>query len=440
MRKFQYSFLTMVIIVLMFSLAACSSKETGGEKEPVKVKDPDSVAEVEDEETYDLGGRVIRIANNWDMTPEAGTEIGDLMVERWKSVEEKYNVKVEMVVVPWEEKVNQLTSTVLAGEPFADIVGLDSAQTASLVQQDYLIPLDDIIDLSASKIPDALKELGTFNDKVYMMNNQLNQSGGMYYNKTLFEQAGLPDPYELQEAGEWTWDAMLDAAKKLTNGTTYGLSMDPNLLAEYLITTNDAKILDASSAEVTIDSANAMEGLNFMAALYNEYKVVKPNEGNNWEDPRKYFSEWLVGMTQGWVWEAEGRGEIPFDWGYVFWPKGPKASDYVTVVSNSEGLVIPAGVKDPEMVYQIWEEIQTWEVAEDAVVEWFEIVLPTESAVNTATQMLEHISANYWPAYNLQDAFYDTMGNISSGAESPSQAIAKVKSVAQARVDEFIGK
>ena len=36
--------------------------------------------------------------------------------------------------------------------------------------------------------------------------SEMNESGGMFYNKTMFEQAGLPDPYELQEAGEWTWD------------------------------------------------------------------------------------------------------------------------------------------------------------------------------------------------------------------------------------------
>ena len=42
-------------------------------------------------------------------------------------------------------------------------------------------------------------------------------------------------------------------------------------------------------------------------------------------------------MTQGWIWEAEERIEVPFDWGYVHWPKGPKATDNVMPVSSHGG-------------------------------------------------------------------------------------------------------
>ena len=373
------------------------------------------------------------------MTPLGGTEIGDLKLEKWANVEEKYNVKLEFVVVTWEEKINTLTSTILAGEPFADIVGVDSTQTVPLVQQDYIYALDDLMDLESTKMSQAIRDLGTIGDKVYLFTHNSSESGGMFYNKTMFEQAGLTDPAELQESGEWTWDVMLDAAKKLTTGTNYGLSGDANLLAEYSIATNDAEILDTVTGEVVMDSPNAIEGLEFMASLYNEHKVVKPNEGDSWNDPRQYFTEGLVGMTQGWLWEAEGRLEVPFDWGYVHWPKGPKASDYVTPVPSHGGLVIPKGVEDPEIVYKIWEDLQVWEVEVEEVTEWFEHIVPNEESVNTAVQMLDTAKPNYWPAYGLSEAFYETFANIATGAESPSQAIAKVKGEAQALVDEVLG-
>ena len=446
MKKFKLSFLMMAIFILLLTACSGGQEAGGGKEEPVKddetekVEEVEEVEEVEDEVTYDLGGRVIKISNHWDMTPEGGTEIGDLAVERWKEVEEKYNVKIEFTVVTWEEKINQLTSTILAGEPMADIVGVDSNQTAALVQQDYLYALDDIVDLSEAKMTDAMKDMGIFNGKLYLFRNEMNESGGMFYNKTMFEQAGLPDPYELQEAGEWTWTAMLEAAKKLTTDKQFGLSGDPNLLAEYSIATNDAKVLDTDTGELALDSPNAMEGIEFMAALINEHKVVKPNEGSTWDDPRQYFSEGLVGMTQGWVWEAEARLDAPFDWGYVFWPKGPKASDYGTIVSSSGGMVIPKGVEDPEMVYQIWEDMQLWEFGDENVIEWFENVLPNQESVNTATEMLNKINVNYWSSYDLNDAFWETYSNIATGAESPAQAIAKVKGEAQARVDAFMSQ
>ena len=437
MKKFKVTTVFLRGFVLLMGVVGWSSGEEAATKPEEETTEETTTTE---EEAVDLGGRALKFANNWDMTPEGGTEYGDLTVEYFEKVQEKYNVSVEYVVVPFEEKVNQLTTSILAGEPFADLVSLDSTQAAQLIQQDYLIPLDDILDLNTIKMSDAQKQMYTIDGKVYMFGHQLNQSGGMYYNKTMFEQAGLPDPYELQQKGEWTWEAMLEAAKKLTTGDTYGLSADPNLLMEYLIATNDAYVLNPETYEVELDSENAMEALEFMYALYNEHKVIKPNEGNNWEDPRNYFTEGLVGMTQGWVWEAEGRADTPFEWGYVFWPKGPKADDYVTPTSSVEGFTIPVGVEDPEIVYRIWEEMQVWEMAESSVIEWFETVLPSEETIDTATQMLTKVKTDFWKAYNLEDAFYEMNDNIARGVETPAQAVAKVLEQAQARVDDFLNK
>lgn len=437
MKKFKLSTVFLLVFVLLIGLVGCSSGEEASTEPEEETTEETTTTE---EEAVDLGGRALKFANHWDMTPEGGTEYGDLTVEYFEKVQEKYNVSVEYVVVPFEEKVNQLTTSILAGEPFADLVSLDSTQAAQLIQQDYLILLDDILDLNTIKMSDAQKQMYTIDGKVYMFGHQLNQSGGMYYNKTMFEQAGLPDPYELQQKGEWTWEAMLEAAKKLTTGDTYGLSADPNLLMEYLIATNDAYVLNPETYEVELDSENAMEALEFMYALYNEHKVIKPNEGNNWEDPRNYFTEGLVGMTQGWVWEAEGRADTPFEWGYVFWPKGPKADDYVTPTSSVEGFTIPVGVEDPEIVYRIWEEMQVWEMAESSVIEWFETVLPSEETIDTATQMLTKVKTDFWKAYNLEDAFYEMNDNIARGVETPAQAVAKVLEQAQARVDDFLNK
>src|SRR6185312_4416280 len=106
----------------------------------------------------------------------------------------------------------------------ADIVGVDSTQTVPLVQQDYIYALDDLMDLETTKMSQAIRDLGTIGDKMYLFTNNSSESGGMFYNKTMFEQAGPTDPAELQESGEWTWEAMLEAAKKLTTGTNFGLS------------------------------------------------------------------------------------------------------------------------------------------------------------------------------------------------------------------------
>ena len=41
-------------------------------------------------------------------------------------------------------------------------------------------------------------------------------SNALYYNKEHFRQAGLPFPEELEKQGRWTWDALLETARRLT--------------------------------------------------------------------------------------------------------------------------------------------------------------------------------------------------------------------------------
>src|SRR5690625_270863 len=98
-------------------------------------------------------------------------------------------------------------------------------RVAALAQEELIIPYDDIIDLSQSKVPEEILETGRISTdgKVYKVDTlgAVQNGGGMFYNKTMFEQAGLEDPYELVQKGEWTWEAMLDAAKALTTGDQY---------------------------------------------------------------------------------------------------------------------------------------------------------------------------------------------------------------------------
>src|SRR5690625_1109654 len=455
MKLHRKSFLFIALTILILVLAACGGdKKTSGDNEGNNNQNNEQNEgnnegnnEVEDDgETYDLGGRTIKLNFHADMTPQEGTETGDLAVQKWKEVEEKYNVTIEWTEIPYDEKIDHLTTTVLAGEPFADLVRMDPSQAAGLAQEELILPLDDFIDMSQSKMSEPAKESGRVNPdgKVYMMDTlrSFSSGGGMFYNKTMFENAGLEDPYDLVQKGEWTWEAMLDAAKALTTGDQYGMAADPNTLTEYLILSNDTYILDTETGEVVMDNPHTIEALEFMADLYNVHNVIKTNNrSSNWEDPPVFFNEVLVGMLHGESWESsEERQEAPFEWGYVYWPIGPNATEYGALKKSGGGYTIPVGVEDPEIVYQIWEDLQIWEYERESEVSNFENIFPNQESVDIATQMLDNVKESKWKLYNLHDAFYGTFDAIMTGDESPAQAVAKVKPEAQARVDEFLGK
>lgn len=457
MKSRKWFLLFLVVTVSAFILAAC-----GGSDEPSTANDNGNNAENqtnddgneneapenEPEETYDLGGRHITINFHADLTPQEGTEIGDLQVERWREVEEKYNVTIEWTTTPYDEKFDHFTTTVLAGEPYADIVLFDDTETGRLSRlalEGLIVAYDDIIDLSQTKLSDMILEQGRIlpDGKVYAVETlgTFARGGGMFYNKTLFEQAGLEDPYDLVQRGEWTWDAMLHAAKTLTSGDQYGLALNPHTIAEYSIISNDARVLDIETGEIVLDSPEALQALEFTADLFNLHDVVRENDRSTlWEDPPVFFNEGIAAMVHGATWEAsEERREAPFEWGYVYWPLGPNASEYGAIRTGVSGYVIPVGVEDPEIVYQIWEDLQLWEYERDQQIAWFEDIFPNEESVEMATQMLDNVKFGRWKPYNLADAFYGTWEAIAFGEQTPAQAVASIKPEAQARVDEFLG-
>src|SRR5690625_3887355 len=446
--KFPKRVFSLILVAVIFLfLAACEGEEKEGLGNNGEETNNENNVNNEEttEETYDLGGRKITIASHFDMSPEEGTEMGDLQYERWKEVEEKYNISIEWIEIPYDQKVEQLTTTSLAGEPFADLVQLGTLEAAGLAQDDFIYALDDLIDLSETKMTEGVQDIGRVNPdgKVYLLGTlgSLAEGGGIYYNKTMFEQAGLEDPYELQQKGEWTWETFLNAARALTTGDQYGLSAEPFRLGSWLILSNDAQFLDTETGEIKLDDPHTMEALEFMADLYNVHDVIRPNDrSSDWEDPPIFFNEGLVGMTTGMTWESsEERQEAPFDWGYVYFPMGPNATDYGALRDSGGGMVIPKGLEDPELVYKIWEDMQIWEYEREDQVNWFESIFPNQESVDTATQMLDNVKVHLWSVYNLADAFYGCYDSISTGEESHAQTTAQIKPEAQGRVDEFIG-
>ena len=91
------------------------STETAAETPKEEPAEPEA-------EPVDLGGRVIKVASWWDLKPVEAQQREKARLEKIAEIEKKYNCKIEFVNVPFEEYMNKFTTSVLAGEPFADIV------------------------------------------------------------------------------------------------------------------------------------------------------------------------------------------------------------------------------------------------------------------------------------------------------------------------------
>lgn len=405
-------------------------------------KEPEPPAE--EERKIDMGGETLKILH-WVDGPNEETPEGALALEKWKEAEEKYNVKIVWEKVPWGESVQMVTNAALSGESVGDIVALDYYFAVPAINQGLFMPVDNFFDYDDPKWPVGIKKHGMVNGKMYGFTANINNASGLYYNRTLFEREGLPDPHELVAQDKWDWDAFLDIAKRATKDTDgdgvidqYGITNNSAVLARILIHSNGAALIEEKDGkhEFAYKNPDVIEALRFLYDLYNTHKVIAPKVGDNeHKDSQMYFNTGKAAMVTGEVWEGSTRESMTDEQGFVFFPKGPKGKQYQGSVENYVQFYIPANVKRAEEKAYIWDQIQTWDRVEQANRESAEQqLLADEQDVNAIMEVLKYTEPVFLP---LNGVMSEIPAAIIRG-ESPETILERNKQVAQEGIDTHL--
>lgn len=167
----------------------------------------------------------------------------------------------------------------------------------------------------------------------------------LYYNRTLFKEAGLPDrgPVDMKE--------FMEFAQKLTKDTNgdgkpdqWGFSYEyngavPHRFLISLLGQKGKRILSDDNRRAVLDTDDTKEALQFMYDLVYKYKVVPERE----TDPQGAFRRGVVGMILDGPWSiAEFRGTAGLD--YMTSPT-PKFYGQAGTWGSSHTLVIPKNTK-----------------------------------------------------------------------------------------------
>jgi fructooligosaccharide transport system substrate-binding protein len=193
-------------------------------------------------------------------------------------------IKVELENIPFDNYETKIR-TALAGKNAADIIAIDAPTMPSYANAGALYDLTPHMEADAnlSDIPDGVLESMKYDGKIYIA--AISEANlAMFYNKKMFEAKGIPLPSKnVDEA--WTWEQVLDAAKKLNDPAkgVYGLDPaegfgggeGPAYFKTPILWQFGAEVLspDGSSAKGYLDSNEAKEALSFYQSLYQEYKV-----------------------------------------------------------------------------------------------------------------------------------------------------------------------
>lgn len=198
--------------MLLALIAACTPQaatETAAvkpEEEGVAVEPTE--ATVEETTTSESPVTVTWWVPNWD------EEIVKQLLTGFES--ENPNIKVELVITTWDTMQNQIRMGLMGSTPPDLITELESRIPAHAAQG-LLANLDENIasssDITKEDIVASALDINSYDGSLYGIPFR-HDGTGVYYNKTMFKDAGL-DP----ETFPATWDELMQASTKLTVDT-----------------------------------------------------------------------------------------------------------------------------------------------------------------------------------------------------------------------------
>lgn len=126
--------------------------------------------------------------------------------------EEETGIKVNVTTYPFEQLFQVIEVGMKAKSSQCDVLEVDSPLTASYAVRGYLDPIDFPLEEQEKFFP-ATVEIAKWDGKVYNIPFE-NSTQFMYYNKDLFEKAGIPFP-SMDVNQRWTWEQVVEASQKI---------------------------------------------------------------------------------------------------------------------------------------------------------------------------------------------------------------------------------
>lgn len=386
-------------------------------------------------------------------------------------IEQKYGVTFHWDNLTFPGVKESINTSILAGSPDCDIYLVDAGMALPAQMNGLALDLKTVLPEDADvfneqKIMSYL-DMGDGKVCILMRQEAQKQVEATYplgFNMQMLADNNLEDPRDLYERGEWTWDKFIEYCKVLTQDTDgdgqidqYGYCGYENETLEQLMMSNGANI--ASGQTETLSSAGVAEALQMMSDMYNVYNVCYPYDfdGTPSDSMRNQYTQGNIGFFPIAAWIASGNGDydyggstgttLPFDTAYVRWPVGPSGNKDTNAGKNltsGEFYIIPAGVVEPEKVYNVLYDMWNWFDGDTSIRDdkkalnwWYGVTAKTEELQNANFDVMKDCGANTtFDLWNSMGFTYDLQSLI-KGETTPAQFQETYKQQVQDGLDAF---
>ncbi|MDE7300369.1 MAG: ABC transporter substrate-binding protein [Lachnospiraceae bacterium] len=476
-KKGQKLTAIMLGLAMTAGVTACGDKNTGTDPTPQPTKpadtQPTTAAGGEDtpqptepavtevpEKYRDLGGIDILIADWW--TGEEGepqTAQEEATREYRREIQEKYHFTIKQARIgEWGEHQETFTLGTMANDPAGQIFCMDQGFVAKPFANNLFYNLSSLetLDFTEEKWNQTVLDLMTAPDgNIYgMATGKPEPRCGVFWNKRLFEEAGLERDllYDLQAKGEWTWDKLEELCGKLTrdidgDGTidTYAMmSFSPDFF-NALIVCNNAKYIGVDSNGNYYNDINTpqfLEALQFGVKLLEKGYEMRAPEGAQWDYFLPAFHDAKVAMTFGEEFRVGTWADMDDDFGFVMAPAGPQGISKAVYKDNI--FVIPSCYTDTDYVNKIafaynlyTNPTPGYEDDDDWMNGYYPRFRDARAVDETLTMMYEEGRGETWylPAvYGI--SYGDIVFNIYGLWQTPAEKIEEVNAKWQSLIDD----
>ncbi|WP_103104383.1 ABC transporter substrate-binding protein [Brevibacillus reuszeri] len=308
------------------------------------------------------------------------------------------NIKIKTETAPYEDFYQKLTTQIAAGTA-PDIWQSDGTKVFGFAQRGAIRDITDYVTKEINKDEVNGLEFNKDADGKYWGVPQGIQVGALFYNKDLFDKAGVSYP-----TADWTWDDLKAAAAKLTldaNGknaddpafdknsvkqfgfTFFGSSRGAfNILKAY-----GGGVLDPTMTKSIINSPENKKAVEWMADGMKRRLFPNPADLKAFQSNFKVFLSGASAMQIDIYAATTAMNGAELNYDVAPLPKGPDGKRFAPVIANSWVINKKA---NEQKVKAAQEWITYWTTSDEAQVEWTQVgeAIPVKKSVANSDKFL----------------------------------------------------
>ncbi|HEX2980429.1 MAG TPA: sugar ABC transporter substrate-binding protein [Anaerolineaceae bacterium] len=348
--KSRVSFVLLsVLVVMSMLLSACATATpaaTQAADEPAETEAPAAVETEAPEateapaETAAPAAEPVTIKVVSFLTYDENTEGAEAkVVEAFQQAHPE--ITVDFQLLPYADYFTSL-KTWIAGGTAPDVASLDLAMLQELAAAGSLADLNPMIEADGydlSAYYQSTLDMFAAKDGQYGLPASYSNVV-MYYNKNLFDEAGLPYPDENMD-----WATFVDTAKKLTKDTNNDGNIDvfgtARLWWPYYMLLTGATPFDAEAKTCTLTEQNAIDGFQAMVDLTLNDKVAPSANDLAAQDDWHMFEAGRIAMYPIDPWSVSEFNSVitDFDWDATTLPTGPSGKKVTFLFGNAYAML-----------------------------------------------------------------------------------------------------